>query len=157
MVALIQLLLSAPLWAVEPVGNMEAVRFIRAIDGDELELARPGIQTETYWEPAWLHFDMELLGVSCAELDSGLSVAFRAALFSAETLGQAEEIYIQCDDYHPLVGYGGFGYWVWYRGEDGELHLLNLELIKAGLGLMRPTARPYRYELLDAAMAAQGL
>ncbi len=113
---------SANLYGIMPIGKLQVVRYIKTIDGDTI-IVQKFIKK---------HIHVRLFGVNTAELMQGKSIAFQASQFTAVTLEHADKIYLELDPVALRDKYDRTLAWVWYR-EDGNLKLLNLELLRHNL------------------------
>lgn len=113
---------SANLYGIMPIGKLHAVKYVKTIDGDTV-IVQKFINKNIH---------VRLFGVDTAELKQGKSIAFQASQFTAVTLEHANKVYLELDPVALRDKYDRTLAWVWYR-EDGNLKLLNLELLRHNL------------------------
>ena len=129
---ILTILLMSTTWSLaaspEPIGELVEVVYQRTVDGDTIKVSTTE-RGEIY--------SVRLFGVDCAEPKVGSAEAFAAAWFTADALENGSAVYLEYDDASPTDYFKRVLAWVWWKDADGQLHLLNLELLDSG------NARPY--------------
>jgi len=132
---LLLLLLALPAWALEPVGELSPVEYVRTIDGDTVVVVEDAEE---------LH--VRLLGIDAAELHDGTSAAFIAAAVVALVLERSSTVWLEREEGNELDHYGRTLAWVWVRTGAGAEEL-NSALVRGGWaveaygGVRHPEAR----------------
>ena len=123
----------------KPAGKVR-VQLVRVADGD----------TITVRSARGAEIKVRLVGIDTPEL--GTAASFRSALFAAELLESAKEIWLEPDTKRATDKYGRTLGWVWVITPEGAELLLQEELIRAGLAeLYRDAEGSKHYRRLERA------
>ena len=132
-----------------PRGEMQSVSYVRAVDGDTIIVKLPDAKRQTR---------VRLFAVDCPELRTGTRAAFMSAAFTAETLEQAQSVFIELDTEAGAEDtYDRTLAWVWFFTADctDGPRLLNLELYEAGRATIDTRGKcSHRYDA-ELGVAAQ--
>jgi micrococcal nuclease len=120
--------------------SSEQVVLVKVIDGDTIRVLN--LRSE--------ELKVRLIGIDTPEL--GTAASFRSALKAAELLEGARSIRLEPDPKTPRDKYGRVLGWVFFETEDGREHLLQEEIVAAGLAdLYRDAAGSKYYARLELA------
>jgi len=109
------------------------VRLVRVADGD----------TITVRDLRGEELKVRLVGIDTPEL--GTAASFRSALYAAELLEGAREIWLEPDTKRATDKYGRTLGWVWVTTTSGEQVLLQEELLRADLAELYRDAKGSKY------------
>jgi endonuclease YncB( thermonuclease family) len=113
--------------------SRQRVSVIKVTDGDTIHVR----------DSRGVEIKVRLIGIDAPEL--GTAASFRSALYAAELVEGAREVWLEPDPGKPLDKYGRTLGWVFVVTPEGDELLLQEELIRAGLADLYRDAKGSKY------------